>query len=331
MSLRNAFLRNWISPHNAMLALLILLMFAGVTALYPQFASGENLRDALDDTAILILLALGQMLVIITRGIDLSVAANVALTGMCVALLNQAYPELGMWIIVLLSIGIGALLGFINGLLVWQVNIPPIVVTLGTMAIYRGAAFLISGGKWVTSGDMSESFLSMVRSANFGISNLSALALLCALGMWLFLTCSTSGRNLYAAGNNPSAATYIGVNVGRTQCLAFTLCGAIAGLCGYLWAARYAVAYTDTANGFELTVIAACVIGGVSIIGGIGSVLGLLLGCLFLGVIKNALPLLGVSPFWQTAISGVVILSAVIVNAAQTTRTRQKILEEPAS
>ncbi len=178
---------------------------------------------------------------------------------------------------------------------------------------------------------MSESFLSMVRSANFGISNLSALALLCALGMWLFLTCSTSGRNLYAAGNNPSAATYIGVNVGRTQCLAFTLCRAIAGLCGYLWAARYAVAYTDTANGFELTVIAACVIGGVSIIGGIGSVLGLLLGCLFLGVIKNALPLLGVSPFWQTAISGVVILSAVIVNAAQTTRTRQKILEEPAS
>ncbi len=134
MSLRNAFLRNWISPHNAMLALLILLMFAGVTALYPQFASGENLRDALDDTAILILLALGQMLVIITRGIDLSVAANVALTGMCVALLNHSHPELGMWIIVLLSIGIGALLGLINGLLVWQVNIPPIVVTLGTMA-----------------------------------------------------------------------------------------------------------------------------------------------------------------------------------------------------
>jgi rhamnose transport system permease protein len=318
------------NPHNAMLAVLTLLLFAGITAQYPQFASPANLRDSLDDTAILILLALGQMLVILTRGIDLSVAANVAFTGMAVALLNQHHPGIDITVLLLLSIVIGAVLGVLNGLLVWQVGIPPIVVTLGTMAVYRGMTFVISGGKWVTSNDMSAAFLGLVRGSIVGISSLSLIALTIALLVWLFLKFTSPGRNLYAAGNNPVAAAYIGVNVGRMQCVAFTLCGAIAGLCGYLWAARYAVAYTDTANGFELTVIAACVIGGISIAGGIGTVLGLLLGCLFLGVIKNALPLLGVSPFWQTAISGVVILSAVIINASHSAKTRQKILEEPA-
>jgi rhamnose transport system permease protein len=320
-----------LNPHNAMLAVLTLLLFAGITALYPQFASPANLRDSLDDTAILILLALGQMLVILTRGIDLSVAANVAFTGMAVALLNQHHPGIDIAVLLLLSVVIGAALGLLNGLLVWQVSIPPIVVTLGTMAVYRGMTFVISGGKWVTSNDMSAAFLGLVRGSIFGISSLSLIALTIALLVWLFLKFTSPGRNLYAAGNNPVAAAYIGVNVGRMQCMAFTLCGAIAGLCGYLWAARYAVAYTDTANGFELTVIAACVIGGISIAGGIGTVLGLLLGCLFLGVIKNALPLLGVSPFWQTAISGVVILSAVIINASHSAKKRQKILEEPAA
>ena len=127
--------------------------------------------------------------------------------------------------------------------------------------------------------------------------------------------------------SNPRAAVYAGVDVGRSQCLAFTLSGAIAGLCGYLWVARYAVAYTDVANGFELQVIAACVIGGISIGGGVGTVTGIVLGCLFLGILKNALPLLGVSPFWQTAVSGLVITVAVIINARDPSAGRRRILE----
>jgi rhamnose transport system permease protein len=328
---RTTLLPRYIDRHAALLAALTLLLFGAVTLAYPQFASAANLRDSLDDTAILILLALGQMLVILTRGIDLSVAANVALSGLCVAMLNKADPGLSMAVVLLLAFGIGALLGFINGLLVWQVGIPSIVVTLGTMAVFRGTAYLISGGSWVTSGDMSPAFQGLVRGTTLGLSNLSLAAVLCALAIWVFLKYSSAGRNLYAAGNNPAAAAYIGVNASRAQCLAFTICGAISGLCGYLWAARFAVAYTDTANGFELTVIAACVIGGISIAGGIGNVAGLLLGCLFLGVIKNALPLLGVSPFWQTAVSGAVILGAVMLNASQTGKVRRRILEEVAS
>jgi rhamnose transport system permease protein len=322
----------WTRPggvrHNAGLALLTVVLFVAVAARYRQFASAAALRDCFDDTSILILLALGQMLVMLTRAIDLSVAATVALTGMCVALINQASPEVAVPWLVLSAAVLGALLGAVNGLLVWQLQIPPIVVTLGTLAIYRGATYLVSSGRWVNSGDMSPLFLSLVREPWGGVTVLSWIAIVSVLLIACFLRYSATGRTLYAAGNNPEAARYVGVDVGQAQCLAFVLSGGLAGLCGYLWVARYAVAYTDIASGFELTVIAACVIGGVSIAGGSGTALGVLLGCLFLGVIKNALPLLAVSPFWQMAISGAVIVTAAVLNAAGARGPqRQRILE----
>jgi len=312
--------RRWIrlggSGHNAGLALLTVVLFVSVTTRYPQFASAAGLRDGFDDTSILILLALGQMLVMLTRAIDLSVAATVALTGMCVALVNQAMPELPMACLVLSAAVFGAALGAVNGLLVWQLQIPPIVVTLGTLAIYRGGTYLVSHGRWVNSGSMSSTFLTLVRERWCGLTLLSWLAIVGVLFTACFLRYSAAGRSLYVAGNDPEAARNVGVDVGRTQCLAFVLNGVLAGMCGYLWVARYAVAYSETASGFELTVIAACVIGGVSIAGGSGTVRGALLGCLFLGVIRNALPLLAVSPFWQMAISGAVIVAAALLNAA---------------
>ena len=124
------------------------------------------------------------------------------------------------------------------------------------------------------------------------------------------------------------AARYCGIDLGRQQLLVFTLAGAVSGLCGYLWVARFGIAYTEIALGFELSVIAACVIGGVSIGGGIGSVTGTLLGALFLGVVVNALPVINVSPFWQMAISGAVILAAVVVNARAEKRGGKLILPE---
>jgi len=316
------------SKHNAGLALLTAVLFVAVAARYPQFASTAGLRDGLDDTSILIVLALGQMLVMLTRAIDLSVAATVALAGMCVALINQAEPQVALPWLVLGAALLGAVLGAVNGLLVWQLQIPPIVVTLGTLAIYRGATYLISHGRWVNSGNMSPHFLGLVRERWGGATLLSWIAIAAVLLAACFLRYSAAGRSLYVAGNNPEAARNVGVDVGRAQCLAFVLNGTLAGLCGYLWVARYAVAYTGIASGFELTVIAACVIGGVSIAGGSGTVLGVLLGCLFLGVIKNALPLLAVSPFWQMAVSGAVIVTAAVLNAAGTRAPqRQRILE----
>lgn len=309
------FLRNVGRSREIGLAFVVLASFIAVSAMFPRFASLSGVLATLDDTSILILLAVGQTLVMLTRAIDLSVAANLALTGMVAALVNQAFPEVPVAALLLLSVAIGACLGALNGAVIWSLGVPSIVVTLGTLAIYRGLVFVLSGGAWVTSNEMTPAFQSVVRAQFIGLSTLSWLAIFVVLLGSLLLRKTVFGRHLYLVGGNPAAAAYVGVSTGATQFAAFTISGAIAGLCGYLWVARFAVAYTDVASGFELQVIAACVIGGVSVAGGFGSIAGVVLGCLFLGIIKNALPLLGFSPYWQMAASGLIITGAVILNA----------------
>ncbi|MBW4023710.1 MAG: ABC transporter permease [Proteobacteria bacterium] len=315
-------------PHEAGLALLTVLLLALVTSAFPRFLTVDNVKSLFDDTALLIMLAVGEMFVLLTRSVDLSVAANAALTGMVVALFNAHHPGAGIVPVLIIAVVMGGALGLINGLLVWRVNIPSIVVTLGTLSVYRGCVYVVSGGAWVNSGQMSPFFLGFVRVPILGISVLSWIGIIVAVLAYLFLRYTVPGRNLYAAGNNPNAAAYAGIDVGRMQCMAFVLSGAIAGLAGYLWVARFAVAYTDIASGFELQVIAACVIGGVSITGGVGGVVGVVLGGLFLGIIKNALPVVGISPFFQMAVSGLVITIAVILNAGTYRKSHgRKILE----
>ncbi|EGH2826543.1 ABC transporter permease, partial [Salmonella enterica subsp. enterica serovar Adjame] len=161
---------------------------------------------------------------------------------------------------------------------------------------------------------MSADFLSLPRSTLLGLPLLSWCAIAALLLVGYFLRYSRTGRALYTAGGNATAAYYTGINAGKMQFVSFCLSGALAGFCGYLWISRFAVAYVDVANGFELQVVAACVIGGISTMGGSGRVLGCLCGALFLGVINNALPVIGISPFWQMAISGAVIVMAVLLN-----------------
>ncbi len=293
----------------------ILVLIALISTRFPGFIAPSNLARVFNDTSPLILLAIGQMIVILTRCIDLSVAANLALTGMVVAMVNLSFPGLPVALIVVLAIALGTAMGMVNGLLVWKLAIPPIVVTLGTMTIFRGIIFLISDGKWVNSHEMSAAFKAFPRAEFLGLPMLSWTAIAAVLLFTVVMTRTTFGRAAYAVGGNPHAATYTGIDVGRTQFWAFTISGALAGLTGYLWVSRYAVAYVDIAGGFELDVVAACVIGGISIAGGIGTIGGALLGALFLGVIKNALPVINISPFWQLAISGAAIIIAVAVNA----------------
>lgn len=292
---------------------------------FSGFVAPSNLANVFNDTAPLIILALGQMVVILTRCIDLSVAANLALTGMAVAMINVAMPGLPIPVILAIAIFLGALMGAVNGILVWKLSIPPIVVTLGTMTIFRGIIFLISDGKWVNSHEMSAAFTGFPRAEILGLPILSWTAILAVILFAVVMSRTPLGRSIYAVGGNPHAAVYTGINVGKTQFFAFVISGALAGLTGYLWVARYAVAYVDIAGGFELEVVAACVIGGISIAGGIGTVGGAVLGALFLGVVKNALPVVNISPFWQLAISGSAILIAVAFNA-NAGRTKGRII-----
>ncbi|WP_213993118.1 ABC transporter permease [Sodalis sp. dw_96] len=311
-----------------LLGLVIIMMVLGVGSRSPEFLGLENLLETFNDTSILIILALGQMMVLLTKGIDLSMAANLALTGMIVALLNFHHPDLSIGLLVIIATVMGLLMGAINGLLVWKMGIPSIVVTLGTMSIYRGIIFLLSHGGWINAHQMSAPFLGLPRSEFLHLPLLGWSAIAALLAVGYFMRYSRTGRALYTAGGNATAAYYTGINAGKMQFISFCLSGTLAGFCGYLWISRFAVAYVDVANGFELQIIAACVIGGVSTMGGIGSVSGCLLGALFLGVINNALPVIEVSPFWQMAISGGVIVIAVILNERSNKRKGRLILRD---
>lgn len=302
-----------LKSRETILGLAILALLALIASRFPGFVAPANLARVFTDTAPLILLALGQMAVILTKCIDLSVAANLALCGMVAALMNGAGVPLPL--ILLAVVALGAALGAVNGLLVWKLGIPSIVVTLGTMTIYRGSIFLMTGGAWINAHQMSEGFKALPRHVLLGLPVMAWIALAAIAAVAILLTRTALGRALYAVGGNPHAAVYTGISVGRTQFAAFVLSGALAGLTGYLWVARYAVAYVDIAGGFELDVVAACVIGGIAIAGGSGTVAGAVMGALFLGIIKNALPVVGISPFWQMAISGSAILLAIAFNA----------------
>ena len=310
------------------LALIVGVMIIGIGFYAPAFVSPDNLAYVLDDTSILFMMALAQMMVILTRGIDLSVASNLALSGMISASLAQNYPELPVIAYIGLGVLCGTVLGVFNGSLISYLGIPPIAMTLGTLAAYRGMIVVYGGGNQVNSSEMGDIFQNFPKTPVLGVTATFWIMVILAIAIWIFLNQTRTGRGLYAVGGNPVAARYCGVDLSRQQFLVYVLSGAIAGLCGYLWVARYGVAYSEIASGFELTIIAACVIGGVSIAGGVGSVVGTLLGALFFGVIVNALPVMQITPFWQMAISGAVILAAVIVNARSERQAGKLILPE---
>ena len=320
--MKNFFLRN----REAALALIVVVMALGVGVRAPVFLTGGNLLDVLNDSAILAILVMGQMVVLLTKGIDLSVSSNLALTGMFCAVVGRAFPALNAFDMVLIALAFGGLLGILNGVLITLFDLPPIVVTLGTMSAYRGAIFVLSKGAWMNDQDIHLSIKALPRFQFLGLSGLVWFAIVTLLVCWWFFRYRRAGREMYALGGNLSAAAYIGIPIKRRLLQVYAISGALAGLSGLLWVGRYSIAFTELASGYEMTVIAACVIGGVSTAGGIGSVVGALLGVLFTGVINGALPVIHISPFWQQAISGAVILVAVIVNARSERRQGKQIL-----
>ena len=317
---------NLLKQREPLLAAMVVLLVLAVGLKEPAFLSLDSLANVVTDSTLLVMLALTQMLVIVTRGVDLSVASNLALSGMVAAMLGAHFPGLPLALIMLAAVAVGLGLGLVNGWLIGRLELPPIVVTLGTMSVYRGAVFVLSGGAWVSAHQMPPHFIAFPLDRLLGLPHLVWIAA-ATLAVMAWVARSTRfGRDLYAIGNAPQCAGYIGIPSHKRLLWTYALSGAVAGLCGYLWVARYAVAYTEIAYGFEFTVIAACVIGGVSIGGGVGTVLGATLGALFLTVIGNALPVLQVSPFWQSALTGLVILVAVLINARGAGRRSRQIL-----
>ncbi len=182
------------------------------------------------------------------------------------------------------------------------------------MNVYRGLTYIIAGGAWVSAYQMNDAFKAIAFVELIGINSLIWIAVFVFVVAYYFLEYTRTGRRIYAVGSNYEASQISGTNVDNIQIMVYTIMGGIAGLSGILWVSRFASAQGDTAQGFEMNVIAACVLGGVSISGGSGKVPGVALGTLLLGILRNALPLLKVSPFWQDAIYGLIIMIAIIVN-----------------
>jgi rhamnose transport system permease protein len=312
---------------EGILAAIIAVIVLAVGVRAPVFLTWRNAADILNDSAILVILVMGQMPVLLTRGVDLSVAANLALTGMLCALAGKAMAGIPLPVFLVMAPGIGALLGAVNGWLVTRFFLPSIVVTLGTMSVYRGAIFVASHGAWVSDQDIHPAIKGLPRDTLLGLPAPWWVAAAVVAAMAWLLRWRREGRELYAYGGNASAANYAGVPVRRRLMMAYTLSGALAGLAGLLWVGRYSIAFTELASGYELTVIAACVIGGVSIGGGVGTVGGAVLGVLFIGVVNGALPVIQVSPFWQQAIAGFVILVSVALNSRAQRQAGRQILE----
>ena len=297
------------------LLVFIILLSVLVQLRNPNFLTLENINDMIKNTAILSILTVGMMLVIVTRGIDLSIGSTLALSGMVSALTVSANTNLHPLLAILLGTLIGTVCGCILGFLISKAGILPIIATLGMMNVYRGLTFMISGGKWVSAHQMPGSFKAIATNSILGINVLIFIAILIYIIFYYFINHTRTGRQIYAVGSNPEAAKVSGINTVKVLWMVYTIMGALAGLAGVLWVSKFASAQGDTAMGYEMDVIAACVLGGVNIAGGSGKISGIILGSLLLGILNNALPLINVSPFWQEAIHGVIILVAVIVNA----------------
>ncbi len=320
-------LRTVVRRREVNLAVLIVLLIAIVSVRAPNFFSLSNFGKIIEDTGILMILAVAQLFVIVTEGIDLSLGSIMGLTGMIVAVVNQFAPGLPVALVFAMALLIGMALGMFNGALVAFGNIPAIIATLGTMSIYRGFVFIVGGGQWVSAHEMTDGFTRIPNQMFLGVSSLVWYTLAVIGLAVLFLNYAKLGREIYAVGGNRVATAYVGIKTKMVDFFVYAVSGTLAGLGGLLYVTRYASAQNDTALGFELQTVAACVIGGVSIAGGSGSVIGAVLGALFLGIVYNALTVVNLSPFYQMAIQGFVILVGVVANTVASRRSQQRLLK----
>jgi rhamnose transport system permease protein len=325
-------IRRYFRPEQIRELSLVLLIIGAVLFFGSQiegYYSGRTFNRISTGAAILAVVAVGQTLVVLTRNIDLSVGSIVGFTAYFVGTQLAKNNDMAPLLVVLLAIGLGAAMGLINGLLVAYGKVPAIIVTLGTLAIYRTILVDYSGAKTVTT-DVLPKWLVDLSSANlFRIGQIEirvmvALALAIVVLFQLALSYTRFGRRLYALGSNPEAARIAGLPAQRTLMIAYVLCGALAGLGGFLFLARFGTITVVAAQGMELEVVAAVVVGGVNIFGGAGTVIGALLGTIMINTLEQSLiRWLAISEFWRDAVLGLLILLAVATDAVIINRLRK--------
>ena len=295
----------------ALLAILVALM-VGTELGNSRFLSTQGVEDLMLNAAILVIVAVGQATVVITRNVDLSVGSTLGITAFAAGsyLRGGGNPVVAL----LLAVAVGAALGAANGILVSLGQVPSLVVTLGTLYIIRGIDSIWVSSQEIVANDLPGSFVKLGHGGPFVLPYLAMIALATLVAAGLYLRSYRGGRELYAIGSSPQAARLAGIAIRRRVTAAYVLCGALAGLGGALYLARFGNVDSGTGGGYELTVVSAVVVGGVAFTGGSGSVYGAALGALLLTTINSALPSLGVSSSWEAAIDGPLLLAAIAVD-----------------
>jgi rhamnose transport system permease protein len=296
---------------------LVFFIYAFVCIVQPRFFSAAAVINIFLFFPYLLLVALGEMIEIISRNVDLSLGAILGFAAYLVGLLFGANPEFPIVLGILIAVGTGAFLGLVNGTIVTVFKIPSVIVTLGTMNLYRGIIFYANGGRLIENYKIPRALirLSQINASAIGIPYSILIALVAALLFAFFLRKARIGRAIYAAGSNPRAAETRGISLKKINILVFVIAGALSGFAGIIFMSRIGFVDPGSAGrGLEFTAIAAVVIGGCSMGGGVGTTLGTVIGCLLLGVINNAISITGISGYWQEAIYGFIIIVAVIAD-----------------
>ncbi|MFE8006073.1 ABC transporter permease [Streptomyces sp. NPDC057418] len=305
----------------------LVLLILGTYLANPLFLSDQGVKDLLLNASILVLLAVGQSAVVITRNIDLSVGSVVGLSAFACGKF-VAGTDHGVLTVMLLGIAIGVVCGLVSGALVSFGRVPALVVTLGMLYIIQGIDYWWAQGEQISASDVPEAVLGLGSGSLAGIPYLPLVAVVLLAATAYFLRSYRSGRELYAIGSSPEAARLAGIPIRRRVLAAYAFSGAVAGFAGALWLARFGTVVADNAHGWELTVVSAVVVGGVAITGGTGTVWGAALGALLLTTIGSVLVVLKVDSFWQGAITGALLLLAIsvdrIVNLRMTAALRKR-------
>lgn len=304
-------------------ALVVLLVLTAV--LNPAFRTGDGLKAILIESALIAFLAAGQANLIIMRHIDLSVSSTAGLVSFLIG--NSSMNNMGISIhqSLLIAVAVGAAVGIVNGALVAYLKLPSLVVTIGTLYLVRGVFNYLAGGITVTADALPDWVGSIGSGAILGVPDLFVIAVVLCLLMTFVQTSTRWGRDLYAIGSNPPAAARVGIPVAHREFAAFVLNGIIAGLAGMILLFRFSFADATAGLGIELYVVAACVIGGVAIAGGVGTAMGALIGAVLLQAITFALGALGVSQFWQQAVAGALLVLAIAFDRIVALRSTQRI------
>ena len=308
---------------SGVLAFLVIL---GVvfSLLSPQFLTGQNFGAIVSNAAILSIVAAAQGVVLITRNLDVSVGSIMGFAAYVTADFAAQHQGIGP-VLILMPLAIGGALGMINGLLVAYGRVSPLIATLGTMSLYRGLTYIYAGGQEVTSNMLPRWMIASVDMRIGGVPALVILAVVIVALLGAFLRFYPLGRRIYAIGSNPVASAYFGLRTERIVLLAYVISGVLCGLAGFLYAARVGTVTVILASGWELTSLAAAVIGGVSVTGGSGTVAGAALGAVVLATIDNGLVLLRVPEFWRMFIQGTAIVGAATADVVIGAQIRKSL------